>query len=124
MKSFIRHTKDVATRLETALTSIEADIKVALMHYSPVKETLRGEPPEIYPFLGSYHLSEAVDRGGAHLVIHGHAHRGEEKGVTPGGVPVRNVAQHVIRRAYNVYCFSAGDGDGSQPKITADAPSA
>ena len=31
------------------------------------------------------------------------AHRGAEKGLTPGGVHVRNVAQGVIGRPYNVY---------------------
>src|ERR671923_222530 len=46
---------------------------------------------EIYPFLGSYLLAEAIDVAGADLVIHGHAHGGKEHGVTPGGVPVRNV---------------------------------
>jgi Icc-related predicted phosphoesterase len=75
------------------------------MHYAPIRETLQGEPPEIFPFLGSYLLAEAVDRSGADLVIHGHAHRGTEHGVTPGGVNVRNVAQTVIRQAYAVYGF-------------------
>jgi len=41
-------------------------------------------------------------------VIHGHAHRGTEQGVTPGGVNVRNVAQTVIRQAYAIYGFDAG----------------
>ena len=74
------------------------------MHFSPVADTLQGEPLEIYPFLGSYLLAEAMDHAGADLVVHGHAHRGAEHGVTPGGVPVRNVAQPVLRAAYRVYC--------------------
>jgi Icc-related predicted phosphoesterase len=113
MKAFVRHTKAVAERLEETLGSLDTDYRVALLHYSPVKETLHGEPPEIYPFLGSYLLAEAVDRAGADLVVHGHAHRGAEKGVTPGGIHVRNVAQHVIRAAYNVYSFGDGDGVGA-----------
>ena len=108
MKAFVRHTKALSDRLEENLATLDTDYRVALLHYSPVKETLHGEPPEIYAFLGSYLLAEAVDRAGADLVLHGHAHRGAEKGVTPGGVHVRNVAQHVIRSAYNVYSF--GDG--------------
>jgi hypothetical protein len=36
-------------------------------------------------------------------VLHGHAHRGREKGVTPGGTAVRNVAEPVLRHAYAVY---------------------
>ena len=59
---------------------------------------------EIYPFLGSYLLGEAIDRAGADLVLHGHAHAGTEKGVTPGGIHVRNVAQPVIGHAYKIYC--------------------
>jgi Icc-related predicted phosphoesterase len=109
MKAFVRHTKDVSERLRQALASLETSHRVALMHYAPVKETLFGEPPEIYGFLGSYLLAEAVDAVGADLILHGHAHRGAEKGMTPGGVHVRNVAQHVIKAAYAVYCF--GDGD-------------
>jgi Icc-related predicted phosphoesterase len=74
------------------------------MHYAPVTDTLEGEPVGIWPFLGSYLLAEAVDRSGADLVLHGHAHAGSEAGATPGGVPVRNVAQPVIRRPYQVFC--------------------
>lgn len=103
MKAFIRHTKDVSQRLEELLRLQDADVRIALLHYAPVQETLRGERLEIFPFLGSYLLAEAVDRAGADLVLHGHAHNGVEKGITPGGVPVRNVAQPVIRYAYTVY---------------------
>jgi Icc-related predicted phosphoesterase len=109
MKAFVRLTRRLAEGLDESLSELDTDVRVALMHYSPVKDTLRGEPVEIYPFLGSYLLAEAVDHAGADLVLHGHAHRGQEQGVTPGGVPVRNVAQHVIRTAYAVYCFGNGD---------------
>jgi Icc-related predicted phosphoesterase len=109
MKSFIRHTKETAARLEAALAGLDADVKICVLHYSPVEETLRGERLEIYPFLGSYLLAEAIDRAGADIVFHGHAHAGCEKGVTPGGVRVRNVAQPVIRKAFKAYCL---DDDG------------
>lgn len=111
MKSFIRHTKDTAARLESALGALDADVKVCVLHYSPVEETLRGERLEIYPFLGSYLLAEAVDRAGADVVFHGHAHAGSEKGVTPGGIRVRNVAQPVIGKAFKAYCLGEGDDD-------------
>ncbi len=87
MKAFIRHTAALADRLEEVLRSLNADHKIALLHYAPVEATLEGERREIYPFLGSYLLAEAVDRGGADLVLHGHAHAGSEKGTTPGGIP-------------------------------------
>jgi Icc-related predicted phosphoesterase len=106
MKAFIRHTRDGAAQLEDALDELDdVDVRIALLHYSPVRDTLQGEPPEIFPFLGSYLLAEAIDRAGADLVLHGHAHRGVEKGVTPGGIRVRNVAQHVLGRTYNVYAL-------------------
>ena len=108
MKAFIRHTKDIAERLGAALSSLDTDRRVALLHYAPTDDTLQGERLEIYPFLGSYLLGEAIDGAGADLALHGHAHKGAEKGVTAGGVHVRNVAQPVIRRAYRVYCLGAG----------------
>jgi Icc-related predicted phosphoesterase len=107
MKSFIRHTRDVAGRLREALSKLETGHRIALMHYAPVESTIRGERLEIYPFLGSYLLGEAVDAVGADLILHGHAHRGTERGVTPGGIPVRDVARPVIQRAYNVYCLGS-----------------
>lgn len=106
MKAFIRHSRTLAERLERALAEIErVDLKIALTHYSPIRETLQGESPEIFPFLGSFLLAEAVDRTGVDLALHGHAHHGSEKGVTPGGVNVRNVAMPVLRRPYTVFAF-------------------
>jgi Icc-related predicted phosphoesterase len=103
MKSFVRHSREVASRFERALATLDTDVKIALLHYSPVEETLRGERLEIYPFLGSYFLAEAVDNAGADIAFHGHAHGGSERGATPGGVRVRNVAYPVIGHAYGVY---------------------
>ncbi len=113
MKAFIAHSELAAARLADALHTVEdADALVALTHYSPVPDTLRGEPLEIYPFLGAYQLAEAIDgaRGGvgADLALHGHAHFGCEHGCTPGGVRVRNVAQPVIHATYAVYELPAG----------------
>ena len=108
MKMFIRHTRLIADQLEERLEALEADHRIALLHYSPVDQTLQGERLEIYPFLGSYLLAQAVDAAGADLVVHGHAHAGREKGVTPGGVPVRNVAQALIQRPYAVFCLGEG----------------
>jgi Icc-related predicted phosphoesterase len=110
MKVFVEHTRRTADQLERALATLEADARVALVHYAPVPDTLEGERLEIYPFLGSYLLGEAIDRAGADLAVHGHAHAGTEKGATATGVPVRNVAMPVIGDAYRVYCLgSAGE---------------
>ncbi|MFL6127806.1 MAG: metallophosphoesterase [Mycobacteriales bacterium] len=104
-KAFARHGKAVAARLGAALDGLadRCDRVVALTHYSPVPDTLVGEPPEIYAFLGNYLLAEAIDGARVDLAVHGHAHAGTEKGVTAGGTRVRNVAQPVLRRAYAVY---------------------
>jgi Icc-related predicted phosphoesterase len=110
MKAFVRHGTRAAEQLSQALAAVAAHrphVTVALTHYSPVEDTLAGEPPQIWPFLGSYLLAEAIDTAGADLAIHGHAHAGVEKGLTAGGVRVRNVAQPVIRRPYAVYCLDA-----------------
>lgn len=106
MKAFIQHTKRAAERFGASLAAMSCDVRLALTHYSPVKGTLRGERLEIYPFLGSYLLGEVIDEAGCQLALHGHAHRGVERGVTSGGVPVRNVARPVIRLAYKTYELS------------------
>ncbi|RPF30654.1 metallophosphoesterase [Streptomyces sp. TLI_185] len=106
MKEFVRYSRRCADGLRTGLRELaraECDVRIALTHFSPVPDTLAGEPLEIYPFLGSYLLAEAIDAEGADLAVHGHAHSGTEHGMTSGGVQVRNVAQPVIRRAFHVY---------------------
>jgi Icc-related predicted phosphoesterase len=108
MKSFMAHTREISDRLEEALGSLDADFRVVILHYSPVKGTLQGERLEIFPFLGSYLLAEPIDRVGADLIVHGHAHHGTEKGITPGGIHVRNVSLPVIKHAYNVYSIERG----------------
>ena len=113
MKAFVGHTKEIASGLGEALSSLDTDVRVALLHYAPVKDTLLGEKLEIYPFLGSYLLGQAIDEAGADLVLHGHAHGGTEKGVTPGGVHVRNVAQPVIRHSYRVYAVDQTEASAS-----------
>lgn len=103
MKAFMRHSKSHAHILEDTIKELDVDYKIVLLHYSPTAQTLAGEKKEIYPFLGSYYLAEAVDYGKADICFHGHAHGGVERGETPGGCPVRNVAQPVIRHAFNIY---------------------
>jgi Icc-related predicted phosphoesterase len=109
MRAFVGHTRQVAGALSNALQSLDTDVRIALTHYSPVEGTLRGERLEIYPFLGSYLLAEAIDAGRADLAIHGHAHHGCERAVTACGTLVRNVAQPVLRRPYAIYCLEPSD---------------
>lgn len=106
-KAFARHGRMQAEILRAGLEGLEADYRFALLHFSPIEATLLGERREIFPFLGSYLLAEAIDQAGANAAFHGHAHLGTERGATPSGIPVRNVAHTVIRHAFNIYTFEA-----------------
>jgi Icc-related predicted phosphoesterase len=71
---------------------------VAVLHYSPIRATVEGEPPEIFPYLGSSRLEEPLNRYRVNAVFHGHAHRGAPEGRTASGVPVYNVAMPLLAR--------------------------
>lgn len=120
MKEFVRYSRRCADGLRAGLRELagaECDVRIALTHFSPVPDTLAGEPLEIYPFLGSYLLAEAIDAEGADLAVHGHAHSGTEHGMTSGGVQVRNVAQPVIRRAFHVYNLPAREANREAERV-------
>jgi Icc-related predicted phosphoesterase len=122
MKAFMRASESSADRLMSGLRTLNSvDVRVALTHYAPVPETLQGEHLEIYPFLGSSYLAEAIDGGRADLALHGHAHRGSEQGTTPGGTPVRNVAQPVIAAPYRVYRMETESTSSGSLKGTASS---
>jgi Icc-related predicted phosphoesterase len=94
-KAFVSATLEEVQRLEFALRRLSTPIRVVLMHYSPVLDTVKGEPEQIFPFLGNDRLVEPIDRFHPAVVFHGHAHHGTFRGTTPGGVPVFNVS-HVL----------------------------
>jgi Icc-related predicted phosphoesterase len=100
IKSFVRAAVDEALKLESALAKLRTLGRVVLLHYAPVSGTCDGEPPEIYPFLGSSRLEEPLNRYAASVVFHGHAHRGRVEGKTAEGVPVYNVALPLLQRMY------------------------
>lgn len=81
-----------AQALDNALASLDADVTIALMHFSPTVSTLGREPIAKYWMLGNCELGLVLDRHRPDMVIHGHAHLGNLAGHTVGGVPVRNVA--------------------------------
>lgn len=95
LKSFVQESIMEAMRLERALEGLKTESKVALMHYSPIRETLVGETPDLFPFLGTSRMAEVLDRFEVDLVFHGHAHHGSPRGTTKGGIPVHNVARFV-----------------------------
>jgi Icc-related predicted phosphoesterase len=92
IKDFVKASIDEAMKLERGMEQLRAQKRVIVVHYSPIAETVQGEAAEIFPFLGTSRLAEVIDRHGADLVLHGHAHHGKLDGRTAGGVPVHNVA--------------------------------
>jgi len=92
IKTFVKASVDEALKLERAMSQLRTSKRVVVLHYAPILATVEGEAPEIYPYLGSSRLAEVVDRHGADLVVHGHAHHGSTNGKTTAGVPVHNVA--------------------------------
>jgi Icc-related predicted phosphoesterase len=100
IKQFVREALDEALKLETALSRLRTERKVALLHYSPVAATVEGEPPEIYPYLGSGRLEEPLSRYPVDVVFHGHAHHGTVEGRTHSGIPVYNVSMMLLQRTY------------------------
>lgn len=98
IKVFVDESINEARKLENQLRTLKTDRVMAVLHYSPIAETVEGEPKEIFPFLGSSRLADAVDRfENVKAVVHGHAHRGAFRGQTLRGIPVYNVAQFVVQ---------------------------
>lgn len=98
IKLFVQEAIDEALKLEAALARLRTTRRVAVLHYSPVRSTVEGEPPEILPYLGSSRLEEPINRYRVSAVFHGHAHRGTAEGRTSAGVPVYNVAMPLMAR--------------------------
>ena len=92
VKTFVRASIEEALKLERAMSQLRTPKRVVLLHYAPIVTTVEGEALEIYPFMGTSRLAEVIDRHGADLVIHGHAHNGKLEGRTTAGIPVYNVA--------------------------------
>lgn len=114
-----------AVRLEVALTSLkeeDVDVTVVVTHFSPTVSTLGSEPPMKYWMLGNSLLGRVIDGHNVDLVIHGHAHLGNEAGVTPGGTPVRNVALHVTG-GISIYDVASGRDIRSIASLPGKRPS-
>lgn len=108
IKTFVNASLAEALKLERAVAQLRTQKRVVLLHYAPIAATVAGEAPEIFPYLGSSRLGEVIDRHGADLVLHGHAHHGARSGKTTGGVPVHNVAITLLQssdpaKAYEIF---------------------
>jgi Icc-related predicted phosphoesterase len=100
IKQFVHEAVGEALKLESALARLRHKPRIAVLHYSPVQETVEGEPLEIFPFLGSSRLEEPLARYPVDAVFHGHAHRGQPQGKTAAGVPVYNVSFSLLQRTF------------------------
>jgi Icc-related predicted phosphoesterase len=98
IKQFVQEAVDESLKLEAALARLRTPKRVAVLHYAPIRATVEGEPPEIFPYLGSSRLEEPINRYRVSAVFHGHAHRGASEGRTSTGVPVYNVAMPLLAR--------------------------
>lgn len=109
MKNFVHESVNESLELDRALTRLEQEHpelpKVVLLHYSPIKDTIIGEPEQLYPFLGSSHLAEPIGRRHVSVAFHGHAHAGSHKGQTATKIPVFNVALPVLKREQDGKCY-------------------
>ena len=98
LKAVVDEVLSEARKLENQLRTLRTDRSVAVLHYSPIEDTIEGEPPAIFQYLGSQRLCEPIDRfDHVKAVVHGHAHHGTYEGRTPLGRPVYNVAQFVLK---------------------------
>ena len=100
VKHFVNEAMQEALKLESALARLRAPQRIALLHYAPIRETVEGEPLEIFPYLGCSRLEEPLSRYPVTAVFHGHAHNGAPEGRTARGIPVYNVAMPLLKKLY------------------------
>ena len=106
LKEFIQISIDEAVTLENAAAKLSCEHKIAVLHYAPIPETLQGESEQLFAFLGSSRLANALDRQGVDVIFHGHAHHGAPEGRTPGNIPVHNVSRFVpLAYSDRAYCL-------------------
>jgi len=103
MKQFVQEAIDHAVRLEQGLAKLQTEKKIVMLHYSPIRATVVGEPDEIFPFMGSSRLEEPINRFRVNAVFHGHAHNGTGDGATATGIPVYNVSAPLLEKSGKPY---------------------
>ena len=103
IKQFVQESISHSVRLEQALTKLQTERRIVVLHYSPIRATLQGEDPEIFAFLGSSRLEEPINRFRVNAVFHGHAHNGILEAATSTGIPVYNVSAPALRKTGKPY---------------------
>jgi Icc-related predicted phosphoesterase len=106
MKSFIGTGISEAVNLQAALSELDTPITVVILHFAPIPETVVGEPPELYPMLGSSLLWRPIIQKGVDLVVHGHAHYGTPFHQPKNGPPVYNAARPLNHNRPVIHTFA------------------
>lgn len=115
IKHFVQATIEEALKLEQGLARLQTAVRVALLHYAPIRDTVAGEPGEIFPFLGSSRLEDPLNHFEVAAAFHGHAHHGSLEGRTSSGVPVYNVSIPLLhasdgrRPPFKIVTLQAGE---------------
>lgn len=98
IKHFVSEAVNESLKLGVSLQALRTEKTVVVLHYAPIPGTVVGEPPEIFPFLGSSRLAETIDHFDVNAVFHGHAHQGTYEGKTTKGIPVYNCCLQLLQR--------------------------
>ncbi len=100
-RKFVEESINESLLLERFLQSMSSKNIFVALHYSPILETVLGEPESIMPLLGNSRLAETIDRFKVQAIFHGHAHHGSLTGKTPKGIPVFNCSMPLLRKKAN-----------------------
>jgi Icc-related predicted phosphoesterase len=107
LREVYRETSLEVEALDRGLREIAlCPIRIVLLHYAPTSDTIQGEAPGIWTFLGTDRLAAPIAEHEPDLVLHGHAHAGTFEGRI-GGVPVYNVSVPVIGREFWLFELDA-----------------
>jgi uncharacterized protein len=106
--------RDVEALDEGLRAIAHCPVRVVLLHYAPIAETLEGEPPEIWNMLGTDRLAAPLVEHQPQLVVHGHAHAGRFAG-SLGAIPVHNVSVPVMGRDF--WIFELAGVDRALPSV-------
>ena len=107
LRQVYRETSDEVEAIRAGLVAVaHCPVRIVLLHYAPVEDTLAGEPPGIHTFLGSSRLADPIREHEPDLVLHGHAHAGSFEG-SIGPDPVYNVSVRVMKRDFWVFELKA-----------------
>ena len=107
LREVYRETSDEVEAISRGLTEVAlCPIRIVLLHYAPIEETLVGEPLGIHTFLGSSRLADPIREHEPDLVLHGHAHAGSFEG-SIGNTPVHNVSVPVMKQDFWVFELEA-----------------